>query len=72
MDAKDQRLPMKWPTREKHFMVSDCGYKIARYRVGVDVYFRPSKDGSFICEPQSDLVEAKAICDRHAEENENG
>lgn len=69
MVDKVQRLPMKWPHREKHFMVSDCGYKIARYRVGEQVFYRPSLGGSFISAPQSDLNEAKGICDEHARSN---
>lgn len=51
-----------------YFMVGDLGYKICKMKVGDDIYYRPSHNGSFITPPLQDLDEAKAACDRYAEE----
>jgi hypothetical protein len=58
---------MKWLRETAHLLVSDQGYKIGRFKVGEQVYYRTSLKGDFISGPFTDLDAAKAECDRHFE-----
>lgn len=60
---------MNWKRISTHVLAADNGYKICRIKVDRGIYYRPSLNGSFICAPQSDLDEAKGICERHARED---
>lgn len=59
---------MIWKRVSPHTLAGEIGYKIARYKVGENIYYRPSYNGSFISAPLSDLDEAKATCDIHWKE----
>lgn len=59
---------MNWKRVSPHLLVGDDGYKICRFKVVDNIYYRPSFSGSFISAPQDDLDEAKAICEAHAKE----
>lgn len=63
---------MNWKRVSPHLLVGDDGYKICRNRVAEAICYRPSFAGAFISLPQSDLNEAKRICDRHAKERQRG
>lgn len=56
---------MRWRKEGPYLALSDEGYKVGRYRVGLVDYYRPSLQGSFISAPVSDPKEAQAVCDRH-------
>lgn len=58
---------MIWRKETPHLLVSDEGYKIGKYRVGDETFYRPSLKGDFIARPFTDLDAAKAECDRHFE-----
>ena len=58
---------MKWARETAHLLISDEGYKIGRYKVGQQVYYRPSRGGDFISRPFEDLDAAKDECERHFE-----
>ncbi|HXD09509.1 MAG TPA: hypothetical protein VN653_05560 [Anaerolineales bacterium] len=58
---------MKWARETPHMLTSNEGYKIGRYKVGDQVFYRPSRAGDFISRPFTDLDAAKAECDRHFE-----
>lgn len=58
---------MKWARETNHLLVSDEGYKIGRYKVAQEVFYRPSLRGDFISRPYADLDAAKAECERHFE-----
>lgn len=53
------------------FMIAaDGGYKISKNKVADDIYYRPSHNGAFISKPLKCLDEAKAVCERHYQENQ--
>lgn len=52
-----------------HTLIGDLGYKIARFKIAENIYYRPSHNGSFITAPLGDLNEAKTACDEHAKDN---
>lgn len=60
---------MNWKRISPHVLVGDLGYKICRLKVVENIYYRPSHNGSFISAPLTCLDEAKAVCDRHAEDD---
>lgn len=61
---------MIWTRQSQHTLTSDAGYKIARYKVADNIYYRPSIGGEFISRPFSNLDEAKAACDEHERSNQ--
>lgn len=60
---------MNWKRISPHLLIGDDGYKICRTKVGENIYYRPSFNGSFISAPQTDLDAAKAICTEHVTTN---
>ncbi len=61
---------MIWSRQSPAYLVSDAGYKIARFKVFGDNQYRASFGGQWIGLPLSDLDEAKAACAKHKEQTQ--
>ena len=59
---------MHWQRKSPYHLTGDLGYKIARFKVGADIYYRASFRGDFITPRMTDLSEAKHACLDHAKE----
>jgi len=57
---------MQWKRSSPHHLTGDLGYKIARFKVGERVMYRPAFGKEFLEMPMESLDEAKLLCDDHA------
>ena len=60
---------MIWRRESPYLLISDSGYKIARFFSSGKQMYRPSSFGKFICAPLASLDEAKAACEKHFKES---
>lgn len=56
---------MKWRKEGPHLSISDEGYKVARFKVGDKLSYRPSLLGSFISAPHDTPQSAAKACEDH-------
>ena len=54
-----------WTQQNPYLATSDNGYRVGKFIIEAQAWYRPSKDGRFIGKPVSTFAEARRVCAEH-------